>query len=308
MAESPSEATDVRAPCGTFTEVPGTADAVGAGSGLASHGDSESCRLCNGRTAFVSAMVILGRHEARLFQCPACGYSQFASLHWLEEAYREPITATDLGLLQRCMRRARHLRGLLALAGVASEPVLDWGGGFGVLTRLLRDAGIDCHHWDPHCRNLFANGFEAAPSSRRWGAVIALEVMEHLIDPWSFLQEASETSDLLIFSTDLISEPPPADWHYYAVEHGQHVGFHSRRSIRLAAKRLGMHATSVRSLHVLSRRLGPIRRIAMGWPLARTIASGLARRPSLLPVDYRSAIEALTAEQQATAGIRQPRL
>lgn len=270
--------------------------------------DGDLCRLCGKPTCFVFTSTILGRHEASLFQCPSCGYGQFASPHWLEEAYRDAITATDLGLLQRCVRRCRHIRGLLALAGVSRQPVLDWGGGFGVLTRLLRDAGIDCHHWDPHCRNLFASGFEADPSSRRWGAVVAIEVMEHLVDPWSLLDGAAAVSDLVIFSTDLIREPPPADWRYYALEHGQHVGFHSKRSIRFASTRLGMHAASGRSLHVLSRRLGPLRRLAMRSSLARAVAPGLHRTPSLLPGDYRSAIESLEAAQQATAAVHEPRL
>jgi hypothetical protein len=235
--------------------------------------------------------AMLGRHHARLEQCVSCGYAQFASPSWLADAYSEAITATDLGLLQRCIRSARRIRGLLAVAGVARMPVLDWGGGYGTLTRLLRDAGVDCHHWDPHCRNLFASGFEASPGDRRWGAVIALEVVEHLVDPWAFFTEAARVSDLVVFSTELVSEPaPPVGWHYYATEHGQHVGFMSRRSVAVVASRLGMQWTRAGSLHVLTRGRSALRRAALAWSPARRAASAWLRLPSRLGEDYRRAM------------------
>lgn len=248
-------------------------------------------------------MKILGRREGRLFQCIDCGYAQFASPDWLDEAYLDAITATDLGLLQRCIRNARRIRALLAAAGVIRLPVLDWGGGYGTLTRLLRDAGIDCRHWDPHCTNLFARGFEASPASRRWGAVIALEVFEHLVDPWEFLGEASSIADLVIFSTELVGEPaPPCGWHYYAPEHGQHVGFLSKRGLDLVAARTNMHAMSLGALHVLSRGIGPVRRLIMRWSPARRGASMCLRTTSRLAVDYREAM----ASANASRGLESP--
>ncbi len=262
---------------------------------------ADRCRLCGESSCHLATMAVLGGHVAELFQCPACGYAQFASPHWLEEAYRDAITSTDLGLLQRCIRSARRIRDLLAAAGMAREPVLDWGGGYGTLTRLLRDRGIDCWHWDPHCRNLFARGFESSPDTRRWGAVVALEVFEHLVDPWKFLNEATSISDLVIFSTDIVSEPaPPPGWHYYAVEHGQHVGFLSRRALAVVGRRTAMRSMSLRSLHVLSRGIGPMRRLAMKWSPIRRLAGACLRTPSLLPADYRSAIDEALATQSSS--------
>ncbi len=40
------------------------------------------------------------------------------------------------------------------------DPFLDYAGGYGVFTRLMRDIGFDFYWHDPYTQNLFANGFE----------------------------------------------------------------------------------------------------------------------------------------------------
>lgn len=239
--------------------------------------------------------VVLGRRPALLLGCGSCGYGQLASPAWLDEAYAEAITATDVGLLRRSIRSARRIRDVLAVAGATGGPVLDWGGGHGTLTRLLRDAGVECFHWDPRCVNVLARGFEAEPASRRWSAVVALEVVEHLVDPWEFLGTVASTTDLVIFSTEVLPEPPPRldAWAYYAPEHGQHVGFMAERSIRLVASRLGMEWTRIGWTHVLSRGLGPLRRLAVGAAPLRWLAGRLRRTPSLLMTDHHAAVDRL---------------
>jgi len=282
---------------------PGDADAR-------DHADEARCRLCGGGTDVLDRGLVLGQWPARLHRCRSCGYVQFASPSWLDEAYADAITSTDLGLLRRSIRSARRIRDVLAVADALGGPVLDWGGGHGTLTRLLRDAGIDCLHWDPRCTNLFARGFEAEPASRRWSAVVALEVVEHLGDPWEFFGSVGPMTDLVIFSTEVLpeeqGEPPPlAAWPYYAPEHGQHVGFMAERSIRLVASRLGMAWTRIGWTHVLSRGLGPLRRLAVGAAPLRWLAGRLRRTPSLLMTDHRAAVDRLRGSLEAR-GAGQP--
>ena len=110
---------------------------------------------------------VLGRYRGRLFQCGSWVCARYSSPRWIPEASGDGITATDLGLFQRCIRDARGIRVGLAVAGVARGPALDWGGGYVTLTRLPRDSGIDCSRWDPHCPNLFARGFQVSPDGCR---------------------------------------------------------------------------------------------------------------------------------------------
>ena len=64
-----------------------------------------------------------------------------------------------------------------------------------------------------------------------------------------------DTAPNLLFSTELLPSPSPkpADWWYYAPEHGQHIGFYSLQTLDHLARRYGRHLLSDgRNLHLFS--------------------------------------------------------
>ena len=104
-------------------------------------------------------------------------------------------------------------------------------------------------------------GFDEAKAPFR--AVTAIEVMEHLIDPVEFLEQALNTaeSDTFIFTTELYEgEPPkPEAWPYYSPATGQHISFFSRRTLEVLSGRLGMQYRYVAGLHVFTKKdLSPL--------------------------------------------------
>lgn len=255
--------------------------------------------MCGEECRTLGVMRVLGRHDPRLHRCGACGFVQTDAPWWLDEAYAEPITSADVGLLARCQRLTGRIRGVLACAGALDGPVLDWGGGYGTLTRMLRDRGIDCRHWDPHTPNVFAQGLESALADRgRWSAVLASEVLEHLPDPWSFFGPVAARTDLIVATTTLVPLPVPAigAWHYWSPEHGQHVAFYSRRTMDFIAGRLGMRYVPAGQLHVFARGLGAVRRAAMRVSLFRHAAAALRRRRPLIGRDHDAALQRLAAD------------
>jgi hypothetical protein len=219
------------------------------------HAESQACRFCGKERHPFSEAQILRKISVKYYRCGDCGGVQTQDAHWLEEAYESPITSLDVGLINRCIWSASIVETFMRISGNVG-PHLDWAGGYGILTRILRDRGIDSHHYDPFTPNLFAPE-TADPESREWGITSMFEVWEHLQDPVKELRHIADQSTSILFSTELLPEPAPqpGDWWYYALETGQHISFYTEASLRGVAKQLDMElATDGKSLHILYRR------------------------------------------------------
>ena len=225
---------------------------------------ARACRLCGAATLVAFEATILARHRVDYEHCPDCDHLQTASPHWLDEAYARPINVEDTGLVQRNLLLARRMAVLLFEGGLRDGRFLDYAGGYGLMTRLMRDYGFDFRWVDPYAQNLFAVGFEAALEGR-FAAISAFEVLEHMIEPAAEVGTLLAHTDTLVTSTELRPAPVPArDWPYYGFGHGQHIGFFSRQSLQALADRLSVRLlTDGAFFHVFTRdpalRLPPTR-------------------------------------------------
>jgi hypothetical protein len=249
------------------------------------------CPVCTAETAEFGRLLVLGRHEAVYRRCPQCAFIHVLDPRWLDEAYASPITCSDVGLVDRNLRFARTARVVISCLFDRHGRFIDYGGGAGLFTRLMRDAGYDFFWHDRHCRNLYAGGF-SADLGAGYELLTAVEVLEHLTDPLATLREMTGLSRNLLFMTQLLPDPPPApgEWWYYGAEHGQHVSFFARETLQRIAGMLGLHfATNGHSLHLFSAR--PVSATAFRVLTCEPVAALLGpvlRRPSLLPCDFRS--------------------
>ena len=228
--------------------------------GVAASPSQAACRVCGALSRFVYSRRLLGR-PVRYYDCAACGYFQTEEPDWLERAYRSPINVLDTGLVRRNALNVGRVVMTLALLRRLRGRVVDIAGGVGLLVRMLRDLGVDAYWQDRYCENLLARGFE--DSGLDCALVTAIEVVEHLVRPGDDLRAMLERGPTVLFSTELVTsvDPPPGDWWYLGLEHGQHVGFFRRRTLEHIADALGCHFdTDGTSLHILSRR-----RIPRGW-------------------------------------------
>ena len=176
--------------------------------------------------------TVMDRYDARYEVCGHCGFLAVQEPHWLEEAYAQPIAYADTGLVRRNIELSRKLASVLFwLAGERGEGrYVDVAGGYGLLTRLMRDIGFDFYWADKYCRNIIAPGFEYRDDLGGCRGVTAFEVLEHLTDPAPFIEEAlaKYDADYFLFSTELYQGLPPLPeaWNYYAFAAGQHVSFY----------------------------------------------------------------------------------
>lgn len=258
----------------------------------------ETCPICGSSLREVFRARVLQRHEAVYDHCDACGFLRVRAPHWLDEAYSDAIAITDTGLMVRNLAIAAQLAALCpVLERGPGEVYLDYAGGYGVLTRLMRDAGFDFRWSDPYCSNLLATGFDQGMDRAPCRLVTAFEVLEHVENPREFVEAAlgAGQADTLVFTTELYagSPPRPEDWWYYSPETGQHIAFYRRDTLARLAETMGMQFHTSHGLHILSRAALPTRRI--DWALSRIglLAARRRRRPALTWGDHQAMVNRL---------------
>ena len=238
---------------------------------------TDACRVCGRAARHVFALPILGR-SAAYFECESCGYLQTERPYWLAAAYAQAINEFDTGIMSRNgLNVGRVIMTLLAYGRLHGR-VVDHAGGYGILVRLLRDAGVEARWRDKYCQNLVARGFE--DEGKACDLLTAFEVVEHMVEPVSELRQMLGEAPVVLISTELIpgAATPPPDWWYLGPEHGQHVGFFRLATLRWIAAALGCSfASDGASVHVFSRDPVPaswrrLQRLRRFWPVVARVS------------------------------------
>ena len=186
---------------------------------------------------------VLNKYDVDFYRCNDTGFIQTETPFWLDEAYSTAITKLDLGLPYRNIGLSNRVSEILLKHFNSKGIYLDYAGGYGLFTRLMRDKGFNFYSTDKFCQNLFAVHFDLdqLPAHSKFDVVTAFEVFEHLTDPLTEVKAMLAYSDNLIFSTELqmsgISKVE--DWWYFTPETGQHVAFYNEESLKAIANRLG---------------------------------------------------------------------
>jgi hypothetical protein len=171
---------------------------------------------------------------------------------------------------------------------------VDFGAGHGVFVRLMRDSGFNFYWSDKYATNDYARGFERQEGAT-FDFLTAFEVLEHLIDPVSGLEEMMNLSENVFLSICPVPDPAPglADWWYYMPASGQHISFYTKESLRFLATRFERHLLSVGNYHLFTRKPQSRLRCRLAlvnrFKIARIINSAY-RRKSLIENDFQQMI------------------
>lgn len=219
------------------------------------------CKICAANADLFGTAVVLGKYTVSYFHCGVCEFIQVEEPYWLDEAYSRIMTRSDLGLVGRNIQMAEVTRRLILSCLDPGENFIDYGGGYGMFVRIMRDNGFDFYRHDPLCENLFAEGFDSQPGVP-YALLTAWEVFEHLTDPLRDIERMLAFSRTLFFSTSLLSSPPQPlnNWWYYGLEHGQHVAFYSAKTLQVIAQKFDLKLLySSNGIHLLSdKNISPI--------------------------------------------------
>lgn len=223
------------------------------------------CKICSNPVEKAFEAEILQKYQEGFYKCQSCGFLGVDEAHWLSEAYTNAINASDTGIVARNLSLykivsliAYNIFGFRSknVIGGGASTLVDFGGGTGLLVRLLRDVGIEAFWQDEYCQNIFARGFEWDCNTKPT-LLTSFEVFEHLPNPMEQISAMFAVCPNILFSTELLPCPIPQyngkdTWWYYGFEHGQHINFYTKQTLEYIAKQKGVFLSSYRGIHLFS--------------------------------------------------------
>ncbi len=217
------------------------------------------CNLCSKNLPVLFVTRVLRKYDVRYYCCDDCGYVQTEKPYWLGESYSESINKSDTGLVARNIVFSKIASVLLLMRFDTGAVYVDYGGGLGMFTRLMRDNGYDFFTTDPYTKNALARGFDYQGGIAEM--LTSFECFEHFEQPLENIEKMLRISRNILFTTWLLPYPVPKveDWWYYGTEHGQHISFYSKKTIVKIAAKFNLKAVSFRNLHLITEKnISPI--------------------------------------------------
>ena len=220
---------------------------------------AQYCKICNSETKELLTEKVLKKYYVKYFQCSSCKFIETENPYWLEEAYSSAITDLDIGLISRNLFYLPEVKKIINKFFSINNKFVDYGGGYGMFVRLMRDSGYDFYRQDLYCQNLFAKHFDICdlPQGTNYEMLTAFEVFEHLENPIEEIEKMLSYSDSILFSTELhddIPNPTPSTWWYYVPETGQHISLFSKRSLEVLAERFKMNYYNHINIHLFTKK------------------------------------------------------
>ncbi len=213
---------------------------------------SIKCKICEKDAELSFVTKVLKKYDVKYYKCSSCDYLFTETPFWLDEAYKNPINISDTGIMMRNIYFSKIVSILIFFCFDSSKKFLDYAGGYGIFTRLMRDIGFDFYWHDDYTQNLLARGFEMR--DKKYELLTAFEVFEHFENPLDEVKKMLQLSDNILLSTVTIPEKIPSrNWWYYGFEHGQHISFYSKNTFETLSNILGLKYSNFGELHLLSK-------------------------------------------------------
>jgi Methyltransferase domain len=216
----------------------------------------ELCRACGSGVHKAFETQLLGRYKVAFFRCTNCRSLQSERPYWLAEAYQLAAATTDTGAAVRTLICQAAIVSIAATFRLRGR-FLDYGGGTGLLCRLLRDCGFDAYVYDRYAEPVYARAFafdSAALVRSSFSLVSAVEVFEHCENPSTDVGALFAMRPSILVATTVPYHGEGEDWWYLSRDSGQHIFFYSPQCLELLARKHGYDYLGVGSFHVFSAR------------------------------------------------------
>lgn len=253
----------------------------------------EKCKICGSESKYFDSAYVLNKYNVSYYICSNCGFIQTEAPYWLNEAYSDAISDSDIGILLRNVVLVDKSKAILSYCLSNHKNILDYGGGYGIYTRMMRDNGFNVEWYDKYAENIFAKGFEK--SVEHYDIVTAFELFEHFDDPVKEISDIFRYGDTLLFSTEIIPNVPPSDkiidWWYFAPQTGQHIAFYTEKSFNIIAAKFNKRYYKISNgFHIITNKKLSVYKLKLMYKLSK-ILNLFNKRESLLQSDYNMMIK-----------------
>jgi predicted TPR repeat methyltransferase len=210
----------------------------------------KSCEEVKGSVFEPSGIAV---HYCVCKHCGFCFAPEIAS--WSPQLFAQRIYNDDYVLVdpdgadRRPRSNAEMVRAMFADQAMASVRHLDYGGGAGLLSRLLKHCFLDSKSFDPFVPA--ARGVVTALDQLgKFDLITAFEVFEHVPDPQELMRDLRTLlapEGVVLFSTQLsdghIHPGQPLTWWYASPRNG-HISLFSKTSLSALAQQYGFRLIS----------------------------------------------------------------
>ena len=213
------------------------------------------CKVCNDKVNKLFVARVLSKYDITYFYCNNCGFLSTEEPYWLGEAYSEAISLSDIGMLNRNIALKSKLEVIIYFLFNKKAKFVDYAGGYGIFTRLMRDVGFDFYWQDLYANNIFSKGFEY--HFDKIELVTAFEAFEHFVNPIEEIDKVLKISENVIFTTEVLPDniTKCRDWWYFGFEHGQHVAFYSQKTLLYISQRVHLNYYKISAnVHLLTKK------------------------------------------------------
>jgi hypothetical protein len=269
-----------------------------------------TCLICQGECEAKFQVQIQYKQFADLYSCAKCGFSFYPNQDWIKDSFSDELNSLDLGAVGRVLLASDFLTEFINSEKLTDAKFLDYGGGYGLQTRIMRDRGFNFKNFDPHTQPLFSRYFTGEPSGR-YNLVSLIEVSLHFENPVAEFTKLMELGDYLVFTSVVPGKDFGPQWWYITGESGQHIAFYPVSSLKEIANQLGVlfssdgklfHVFHKKPLRMKTRILLRSRILIFAFATIRYAASyfmkALGRNKSLLQQDQELAKNILKDKAQ----------
>lgn len=221
------------------------------------------CKICSSQASIAFNATILNKYKnVPFFYCNRCEFLSTQEPVWLEESYSKAISALDTGLAHRNLSMAYKVSTILHCFFDKKGQFLDFGGGIGLFTRLMRDRGFDFYWQDLYAKNEVAQGFSLDDvKNKHFELTTTFECFEHFVNPMAEVDRILQYSSSFLFTTLLLPDPVPRphDWWYYTLESGQHIAFYRKKTLEFIASKHNLNFYTNNRMHLITdKKINPL--------------------------------------------------